>query len=349
MTIDTPRLPFRDRSWAPALTLVLLSPLVGEVLNGATRLSYIAVYVPEVMVWGCGTLLIRETVHRWGGGWPSTIALGAAFSIFIEFLVLQTSVAPIPWLEMASIPVYDRIWGINWLFFMYLLGYEIVWVVLVPILLTTLIFPERRDEPWLRARGLKLVALVFAAGSAGLWVLWTRFAVPLTFKQPIYNPPAWTVAAALLACALAVGIGRVLRSSPRAQAPAPGRPMAPWRLGLLIAGFALPWWLLIVLVFVPRPLPLPAVLGAAAAWAGVATWLIARVSRAPGWDDRHRFAIACAALLATMAAGFLGSQFWLAIDVVAKVVMNVAATIWLVWLGRAVWRRAAQPVTSPVH
>src|SRR5690606_4167448 len=49
MTIDTSRRPLRERSWAPALTLVLLSPLVGEVLNGATRLSYIFVYVPEVM------------------------------------------------------------------------------------------------------------------------------------------------------------------------------------------------------------------------------------------------------------------------------------------------------------
>src|SRR5690606_15040977 len=198
--------------------------------------------------------------------------------------------------------VYDRIWGINWLFFTYLLGYEIVWVVLVPILLTTLIFPERRDDPWLRTRGLKLIAVVFAAGSAGLWVLWTRFAVPLAFEQPVYNPPMWTVAAALLACALAVGIGWTLRSSPRTRAASAGPPLAPWLLGLLVAGFALPWWLLIVLVFVPRPLPLPAVLGAAAAWAGAAAWLVARWSRASGWDDRHRFAIAGSALLVTMAA-----------------------------------------------
>src|SRR5690606_35960427 len=194
------------------LTLVLLSPLVGEVLNGATRLSYIFVFVPQVMVWGCGTLLIRETVRRWGGSWPSTIALGAALSIFIEFLVLQTSVAPIPWLDMASIPVYDRIWGINWLWFAYMFGYEIVWVVLVPILFTTLIFPGRRAEPWLRTRGLALVAVVFGAGSAGLWALWTRIVVPQTFQQPVYDPPAWTVAAALLACALAIAAGWALRS-----------------------------------------------------------------------------------------------------------------------------------------
>ncbi|HEY8536487.1 MAG TPA: hypothetical protein VIL25_08550 [Vicinamibacterales bacterium] len=346
MTITKSRTPLRERSWAPALTLILLSPLVGEVLNGATRLSYIAVFVPQVMVWGCGTLLIRETVHRWGGSWPSTIALAAALSIFIEFLVLQTSVAPIPWLTMASIPVYDRIWGINWLWFAYMLGYEIVWVVLVPILLTMLVFPERRSEPWLRARGLGLVALVFALGSAGLWVLWTRLAVPNAFGQPVYDPPLWTLAAALTGCALAVAIGWALRTSPRAQAPTGGTPMAPLPLGLAIAGLALPWWGLIVLVFVPRPLPLVPVLGLATMWAGAATWLIARWSRHPGWDDRHRFAIACSALLVTMAAGFLGSQFWPLIDVIAKLAMNVVATIWVARLGRTVWRRTAAQVAS---
>lgn len=349
MTIDRSRPPLRDRAWAPALTLVLLSPLVGEVLNGATRLSYIAVFVPQVMVWGCGTLLIRETVHRWGGGWPSTVALGATLSIVIEFLVLQTSVAPIPWLAMASIPVYDRIWGINWLWFAYMLGYEIVWVVLVPILLTMLMFPERRDEPWLRARGVTLVALVFAFGSAGLWGLWTRLAVPNAFGQPVYDPPAWTLAAAVVGCVLSVAIGWALRFSPHAQTPSGRTPVAPLPLGLAIAAMALPWWALIVLVFVPRPLPLVPVLCLAAAWAIASAWLVARWSRASGWDDRHRFAIAGSALLVTMAAGFLGSQFWPVIDLVAKVAMNVVATIWVVRLGRAVWRRTVQPVASAVH
>lgn len=343
MTTGTPRQPFWSRRAAPALALVLLSPLVGEVLNGATRLSYIFAFVPQVMVWGCGTLLIRETVQRWGGSWPSTIALGAALSIFIEFVVLQTSVAPIPWLEMASIPAYDRIWGINWLWFAYMFGYEIVWVVLVPILLTTLIFPGRRDTPWLRTRGLALVALVFGAGSAGLWGLWTRIAVPQAFKQPIYDPPAWTIAAALLACAMAGAIGWALRTRRRAPGGVPARPMAPWRLGLAVAALALPWWTLIVLVFVPRPVPVGPILLAAAAWAGAAAWLIARWSRPEGWDDRHRFAVAFAALLATMLAGFLGSQFWPAIDVLAKIVLNVIAAIWTVHLGRIVWRRTGRP------
>src|SRR5204863_7232571 len=57
----------------PILTLVVLSPMIGEVLFGATRLSFIFVLVPEIMVWGCGTLIIRDLVRRWRAGWLSLL------------------------------------------------------------------------------------------------------------------------------------------------------------------------------------------------------------------------------------------------------------------------------------
>jgi hypothetical protein len=39
---------------APVVTLLILAPVVAEVLSGATRLSFIFVLIPEIMVWGCG-------------------------------------------------------------------------------------------------------------------------------------------------------------------------------------------------------------------------------------------------------------------------------------------------------
>lgn len=341
------RTPLRSRRATPALTLVFLAPFVGEVLNGATRLSYIAVFIPQLLVWGCGALLIRETTRRWGGGWPTTVALGAALAIAVEFLILQTSVAPIPWLAMAEIPAYDRVWGINWLWFAYMLGYEIVWVVLVPIALTELVFPERRTEPWLTGRGYAAAAAVFTLGSVGLWALWTRLAVPQGFGQPVYDPPAWTLAAGALGTALAVGAAWTLRTlshgARHGHAAASGRLAPPWILALLVTVLALPWWALIVLVFVPRPLPLAPILVAAAVWAAAAIWLLPRGSRAPGWSDRHRYALAASAVVVTMAAGFLGSQLWPAVDLIGKIVLNVVATLWLLRLGFAVWRRTAEP------
>lgn len=175
------RIPWKPTT--PAMTLVFLSPLIGEVLNGATRLSFIFAFVPQLMVWGCGALLIREIVQRWRGGWPSIILLGLGLSVLVEVLVLQTSVAPIPWLQMASIPVYDRIWGVNWLWFAFMLGYETVWIVLVPILITELTFNRQRHEGWLRASGLAIATVVFALGCVGLWGLWTQTAIPSPFTS----------------------------------------------------------------------------------------------------------------------------------------------------------------------
>ena len=49
-----------------------------EVLSGATRVSFIFAFVPEMMMWGCGALaVIRELVKRWDGGWTSVLAAGA--------------------------------------------------------------------------------------------------------------------------------------------------------------------------------------------------------------------------------------------------------------------------------
>ena len=73
--------PSRLSRIAPALSLLALAPVVAEVLSGATRVSFIVVLIPEIMVWGCGALLIREIVLRWRGGWTSMLLLGLALSV----------------------------------------------------------------------------------------------------------------------------------------------------------------------------------------------------------------------------------------------------------------------------
>ena len=53
----------------PALTLVVMAPLVAEVLPGATRFSSLFVLPIEMCVWGGGALMIRYAVRRWRLGW----------------------------------------------------------------------------------------------------------------------------------------------------------------------------------------------------------------------------------------------------------------------------------------
>jgi hypothetical protein len=330
-------IPWR-RPRTPAVTLILLSPLIGEVLNGATRISFIFAFVPQIMVWGCGALLIREAAQRWRAGWRTIVCLGLALSVIAEVVVLQTSVAPLPWLQMASIPVYDRVWGVNWLWFAFMLGYETVWIVLVPILITGLIFPEQRDTAWVRSRTLIIAGVVFVVGCFATWALWTQSAVPVAFHQPKYWPPRSVLLLGALGSLVLIGAAYVCRgASPtaRTSSNAPSPSIA----GIVAAVLAFPWWILIVLVFVPRPMPVWLPVLAAIIWASAAYLVVARWWISPGWNDRHSWALAFSALVVCMAMGYLGSSLWPAIDLIAKIALNTIAVFWMLLLRRIVWRR----------
>ncbi len=232
---------------APALALVALAPMIAEVLSGATRLSYIFVLIPEMMVWGCGALLIREVVRRWNAGGTSLLLLGLALSVAEEFIIQQTSLAPLPWL--GSTPVYSRQWGVNWLFFLFMLGYESVWVVVVPVQLTELIFPERRNDVWLRTRGMVISSLIFLFGSYIAWFAWTQRARPMTFHVPPYHPsPVLIGSGALLIVVLAIAAyafrGADPKSSDRKVPPA-------WIVGPAVLVMGFPWYALMALIFAP--------------------------------------------------------------------------------------------------
>jgi hypothetical protein len=156
----------------PIWTLLLLAPFIAEVLSGSTRLSFLFVLIPEVMVWGCGALLCRELVRRWRGGATSLLMLGLALSIAEEFLIQQTSIAPLPFPGIYA--NFGRYYGVNWLYFLFMLGFESVWVVLVPVQVTELFFPDRRELPWLRKRGMIATCIAFLLGCRIAWFGWTQ-------------------------------------------------------------------------------------------------------------------------------------------------------------------------------
>jgi hypothetical protein len=322
----------------PIVTLLVLSPVIGEVLSGATRLSYIFALVPEIMVWGCGTLIIRELVRRWQGGWTSTLLLGFGLSVAEEFIIQQTSIAPLPWLGNA--PVYGRVWGVNWPYFLFMLGYEAIWIVLVPIQVTELIFPERRHQTWLRARGIVIASAVFLVGSFIAWFAWTRQARPNVFHVPAYHPPLPTVLAGVCAIALLAVGAYLARQSWRD--PSPGTPPRPWVVAITALVLGLPWYALMILVFgPPRELPLLVPVVIATAWAAAAFFVIKRWSLTSGWGDMHRWALCLGALLVCMVGGFLGASVWPIMDIVAKAVLNVLAIVCLAGLARRIARRSA--------
>ena len=313
---------------APIVILLLLSPLVGEVLSGATRLSFLFAYLPEVMMWGCGTLLIREVVRRWGGSWTTMLPLGMALSVAEEFIVQQTSLAPMPWL--GSTPMYGRFWGVNWIYFLFMLAFESVCITLVPVQIVELIFPERRKEPWLRARGIVIASVVFVVGAFLAWFLWVKIARIQVFHMPDYKPPMITWLLGWLLIAVLALISYALREPRQSGAVVPRRALSPWLL--------LPATLM-VLVFVPRPLALWIPVTGTIVWAVLTIFLLRRWAAAPGWGQMHEWSLSFGVLLVCMSAGFLGSSLWPKMDVIFKLALNVLTVVGMIVLARRIRQR----------
>ena len=323
---------------APALALVVLAPLIAEVLSGATRLSYIFVLIPEMMVWGCGALLIREVVRRWNAGGTSLLLLGLALSVAEEFIIQQTSLAPLPWL--GSTPVYSRQWGVTWLFFLFMLGYESVWVVVVPVQLTELIFSERRNDLWLKTRGLVISSIVFLFGSYIAWFAWTQRARPMTFHVPPYHPPPVLVGSGVLTIVvLAIAAYAFRGADPKSSA----RKVPPaWLVGPAVLVMGFPWYGLMALIFAPAmkhnfSFWLPMAVGVV--WAFLVYLIVRYWSSSTDWNDMHRWSAVFAATLVCMIAGFSGSGSWSRMDFIGKIVLNLIAVGGFVLLARKIHRR----------
>jgi len=309
----------RGRRLAPVLTLVLLAPVISEVLLGATRLSRLFVLIPEVLVWGVGALIIREVARRSGRGARSMLILGLALGIAEEFVIQQTSLAPLPWGGHGY--SYGRVFGVNWVWLLAMLGFESVWVVLMPVQLTELLFRGRRDEPWLQRKGLVTSGVLFLLGCLVAWYGWTQRARPMIFHVPKYQPPPAAIllgaAAVLLLIAMALEIPARVREGAGSAPP-------PWFAGLAAFALAAGWNFLIA--FAARghtAIPWAAPMTAGIAWAGMAYFLVERWRGGSGWRDTHRLAVILGTIAATALSGWQGK--WLPGDLMLRVVVSVAA------------------------
>jgi hypothetical protein len=281
-----------DSKWrrrAPVIALLLLAPIVSEVLYGATRLSYIFVLIPEIGAWGCGALMIRYAARRWRLHWLGMLLLALALAIAEECIIQQTSLAPLAGSPGAE---YGRMWGVNWVYLIWALGYESVWVVLAPIQLVDLMFPARREEVWLGAGGFARAAAFFSLASFLAWYTWTQQARPLAFHMPPYNPPLWYIGlaaiaiVALIAAAFRLRVPRctALRSAPR-----------PMFVGFAVCLLGTPWGALVVLNYGAAPrVPFGWVIAASVLWVAAAIALMCQWSASSEWQDAHgRSRLAC--------------------------------------------------------
>jgi hypothetical protein len=323
------------RGWVrslPALTLVLLAPLVAEVLPGATRFSSLFVLPIEMCVWGGGALMIRYAVRRWRLGWLNLLCLALALAVAEECLIQQTSLAPMV-LQLKG-QVYARALGVNYVYLLWALVYEAVFVVILPVHLVELIFPSRREGLWVSKAGLVAAALLFLLGGFLAWFSWTRIARPNVFHVPAYTPPPGAI---LIAASAICGLIFLALGPPRnalAREPRPLKPPPPWLLGIAGAVGAILWYGLVLLGFGIAPsFPPPVAVGAGLLLAASASFLLPRWAADPRWQGGHKFAAIFGTMLGSMLAGFIGFIGAAPADLYFKILVDLLAVVLLIALG----------------
>jgi hypothetical protein len=326
---------YRGAIW----TLLILAPVISEVLSGSTRLSILFVLIPEVMVWGGGALLCRELVRRWRAGATSLLLLGLALSVAEEFIIQQTSIAPLPF--PGANAAYGRYLGVNWVYLLFMLGFESVWVVLVPVQVTELIFPDRREQPWLRKRGLIATCIAFPIGSFMAWYGWTQQARPRLHADP-YHPPVTLILIGLSAILILIGLAWLLRGYGHSGQIDSRQPGSPGLIGIKAFIFGAAWFALITLVFVPHHgIAVWIPMTAGPVWALLSFALVRYWSAARNWRDIHRFALSFGAVLGCMVISDVSSAGWTRVDLIAKFVFQFLAVVGFLLLAQKIWQREA--------
>ena len=150
---------------APALGLLLLAPVCGELLTGSTpppRFFRPAALIVFLLFYGGGTLLIREARTRWRLQWP-VLCLAVAYGIVEEGIMMQSFFSP-HHPDLRVMARYGMYAGVQWPWTLGLLFYHATMSTLIPLAVVDLWRPAARERPWLSAWGI-------GAALAGLLVV----------------------------------------------------------------------------------------------------------------------------------------------------------------------------------
>ena len=314
----------------PALILFFLSPAIGELLSGsAPPVEFFQPlgFIMLVVLYGGGAVLVREVVFRWNKGWPSLLALAAAYGVAEEGLMCKSFFDP-AWMDLGPLADYGRWLGVNWVWAFELTVYHAVFSIVIPIALANLLFPGRRHNRWMPNWGLGM-----------LLALWIANGVVIFYLISEYRPPAahlW-IAAAVTAglCILAWRLPR------RDLSPKPNSKDACRPRRLLVLGFAGTAMLFVLVWLLPHTGIHPvAVILAVVLLAAVFTWAIPVLATRPGCADKHNLALIAGALTFFIVLSPLQEWDQARPDNTAGMsVVGLAVLAMLLWLGHRIRQR----------
>lgn len=145
----------------PAWFLFFFAPLTVEYVSGSSPYLNPFVLVANLLLYGAGTLLIRELRVRWGKGWLAVFILAAAYMVAEEGLMLNTLFDP-------TKNATGRALGVNWVWTTGMLVVHSLVSIFAPILLAEAIYDEQAHEPWVKPRNCWWLLTAFAANIFGL-------------------------------------------------------------------------------------------------------------------------------------------------------------------------------------
>jgi hypothetical protein len=214
--------PLPPKGWRrfkrPAWLLAVLAPFIPESYAGAMPpqiffFPLVTVYL--VMFYGTAAILIREITLAWKKGWPTVLAMGAAYGICEEGLGTKVFFDP-GRTEMGPQLSSGTWFGVHVPYTVHLMVIHAVFSIAIPIFLTTLLFPEQAATPWVRRRTLPVLGALFVAA-----VLFGGFVI-----YP-YQPSAVIYAGAIGGIVGLIALARVL---PRSITSKPALMTTPKRL-----------------------------------------------------------------------------------------------------------------------
>jgi len=325
------------KSWfhkaLPAITLILMAPLIAEVLPGATRVSALmgfpAIFLMEVLIWGTGAVLARYCVRRFRLGWGNLVLLALALAVAEECLIQQTSFASLV-VQIKRVE-YGRAFGFNYVYFTWAMMYEAIFVVCVPVALCEMLYPTRKDGPWLNIWGIIPLVILFVPASFAAWYGWNIIARANTFHLPPYYLPKnlAIISAAVIILLIGLAIGPLRRVLAAPAKPAnPPHPLVLTVLGAATAGII---FAIEVLAFgaapqVPTFVPVAVGIGLG----GLVMALVPRWMASPKWTTGHLIAMTFSITWGNFAFLFIG--FGDGVDLYGKIALDIIGVLLMIWL-----------------
>jgi hypothetical protein len=308
----------------PALVLFLLSPLMAEILFGATPVSRLGALALVAPIYGCGVLLIRELARRRTRPWVRIALFAGAYAILEEGLALRSMFDP----KMFNAGMLGgRAFGVNWIWVIWTVGYHQIWSTMIPIALTELFFSSRREQPWLKAPGMVLCAVLYFCAISAM----ASF-VPKQFS-PDYHTPLPLFVAAILVAAVLVCMALFLPLEPRQRTLTPAAPPNPWALGVASLIVTVLWFALLKL---PHALKEGAVVILPAAFiltvAVVFALRIRRWTQDAQWTGAHIIMLSLGAMLTSMSWGYFYVTVNNPLDHLAQAIMMALTVVVLLAL-----------------